>query len=388
MGIESVEQVVPFLLDSLGSADPEVRRQTAQTLGEFRDPAALDGLAIALGDDDESTRAGAARSLGMLNIPEAVPPLAGAFSDPSAVVRANAADALSRVAGFLSSFNVGVDSKEGMLQALSSAVPSLVRALRDDDDHVRENAARALGGFDSDAESHLLAALDDPSERVRCEIVVALGRLQAPESVPLLIDLMRHADHPLRYEACQVLHEMGSVEALPAFIAALKDSNRGIRERSARALGDIGDRQAARALIAALDEWDRRVRERVVMALGKLGDRQAVPALLSALRDLRGSSPRSVGTALALLVGDQAWEGVLNAAEVGSLSLTHRIARLLGESGYVQGMPRLRALLDSHSGLESVYPAMALRLLEDTITGPEMVEELASDTPWRCARAA
>ena len=87
------------------------------------------------------------------------------------------------------------------MQALSSAVPSLVRALRDDDDHVRENAARAraallagivadaLGGFDSDAESHLLAALDDPSERVRCEIVVALGRLQAPESVPLLIDL-------------------------------------------------------------------------------------------------------------------------------------------------------------------------------------------------------
>ena len=84
------------------------------------------------------------------------------------------------------------------------------------------------------------------------------------------------------------------------------------------------------ALIAALDEWDRRVRERVVMALGKLGDRQAVPALLSALRDLRGSSPRSVGTALALLGGDQAWEGVLNAAEGGSLSLTPRIATLLG----------------------------------------------------------
>ena len=45
----------------------------------------------------------------------------------------------------LSSFNVGVDSKEGMLQALSSAVPSLVRALRDDDDHVRENALRPFG---------------------------------------------------------------------------------------------------------------------------------------------------------------------------------------------------------------------------------------------------
>ena len=68
------------------------------------------------------------------------------------------------------------------MQALSSAVPSLVRALRDDDDHVRENAARALGGFDSDAESHLLAALDDPSERVRCEIVVALETRTEPPS--------------------------------------------------------------------------------------------------------------------------------------------------------------------------------------------------------------
>ena len=95
-----------------------------------------------------------------------------------------------------------------------------------------------------------------------------------------------------------------------------------------------------------------------------------------------------MGTALALLGGYQVWEGVLNAAEGGSLSLTPRIATLLGESGYVQGMPRLRALLDSHSGNESVYSAMALRLLGDTITGPEMVEELTIDAPWRRAHAA
>ncbi len=36
LGIESAEQVTPFLLDSLGSADPEVRRQAARTLGELR----------------------------------------------------------------------------------------------------------------------------------------------------------------------------------------------------------------------------------------------------------------------------------------------------------------------------------------------------------------
>ena len=142
------------------------------------------------------------------------------------------------------------------------------------------------------------------------------------------------------------------------------------------------------ALIAALDEWDRKVRSEVVRALGRLDDREAVPALLSVFRNPRGVSPRSVGYALARLGGEQAWEGIVEAVELGYMSLGPAIAWDLGDSGYVRAMPRLRGLLDVDTGDECRYAAMALKGLGDTVTGPEMLEELGSDVPWRRARAA
>ena len=137
LGIESEEQIVPFLLDALESADPQARREAVRALGEIKDPAALDGLSAALGDDDEETREAAARSLGQLNIPGAVPALAGALSGPSAVVRAAAAEAMRRMAGSMYWQDTGVDAREAMLRALLSSVPDLAGALRDDDENVR-----------------------------------------------------------------------------------------------------------------------------------------------------------------------------------------------------------------------------------------------------------
>lgn len=243
-----------------------------------------------------------------------------------------------------------------MLRVLLSSVPALVAALQDDDEDVRVKAAGALGSFDSGAESHLLDALDQSSGRVRSQLVLALG-LKAPESVPMLLELMEDADRGVRYDACSALKGMRVSQAVPA-------------------------------LIAALDEWDRKVRSEVVGALGRLGGREAVPALLSVVRDTRGMSFRSVGYALASLEGDQAWEGIVEAVEMGYVSLGPGIAWSLGESGYVRAMPRLRGLLDVDTGVECRCAAMALKGLGDTVTGPEMLEELGSDVPWRRARAA
>ena len=388
LGIESEEQIVPFLLDALESADPQVRREAVRALGEIKDPAALDGLSAALGDDDEETREAAARSLGLLKIPGAVSALAGALSGPSAVVRAAAAEALWGMAASMSWQDRGVDAREPMLRVLLSSVPDLVAALRDDDEDVRVKAARALGSFDSGADSHLLDALDRSSGRVRSQLVLALGQLKAPESVPMLIELMEDADQQVRYDACSALQGMKVSQAVPTFIAALRDSDSGVRKVSAVALGEMGDRQAVPALIAALEDWDRRVRLEVVGALGQLGDREAVPALLSVVRNPRGVRPQWVGYALARLGGDQAWEGLVEAAEMGYMSLIPGIARSLGESGYVRAMPRLRGLLDVGTGYECWCAAMALKGLGDTITGPEMLEELGSAVPWRRARAA
>ena len=39
-------------------------------------------------------------------------------------------------------------------------------------------------------------------------MVLALGRLKAPESVPMLLELMEDADHRVRYDACSVLRGM------------------------------------------------------------------------------------------------------------------------------------------------------------------------------------
>jgi HEAT repeat protein len=191
---------VESLVRALRAADDDVRDRAARALGDLRDPHAIPALAEAVLRDGFPGR-GAVWALTQFDDERLVAPLVAALSHPDATARALAAGKLAELGD-------------------PEAVPALVRVLRGDgDEHVREEAARALG-------------------------------------------------------------RLGEVAALEPLVAALRDPGDHVREEAAAALGALGDLRADAALRGAVDDRHVMVRRAATEALSRLGD--GAPAALPA----------------------------------------------------------------------------------------------------------
>ena len=149
------------------SPDPDIRRQAVLELGRggvrdvetLRDVLAL--LTLVLQDDGEPmVRAAAASSLGYWKQQAATTTLVAALKDDSDMVRQEVVRALAKIRD-------------------PDAVPALIVTLEmDPSADVRSAAAEALGGFEGDDVLRVLVeALDDQSLSVRYAASRSLGRL-------------------------------------------------------------------------------------------------------------------------------------------------------------------------------------------------------------------
>ena len=95
------------------------------------------------------------------------------LQDADSDVRSNAAMTLTHE---ISQGNIGSEVKD--------VIPTLTRALKDQDVGVRSSAAYALGSIGAgakDAGLALIQALQDGDRRVRINVAEALGQINAPE---------------------------------------------------------------------------------------------------------------------------------------------------------------------------------------------------------------
>lgn len=191
-------------------------------------------------------------------------------------------------------------------------VEALVRALRDDHEAVRVEAARALAAVDSTERSKavpaLFAALDGPREHVRWAAAQALFKigLRAPDDVRPLAGALGNADAYVRGFAAFSLGEMGEAarDAVPALIQALgRDDGYG-RGGASSALAKMGPaaEAAVPALVEGLRSADPDRRWKAARVLGRLGSgaRTAVAPLAEALRSdpderVRANAARALG---------------------------------------------------------------------------------------------
>ncbi len=111
------EEAVPRLVDTLEDEDPEVRRWSAEALGNvaLAEPAVVSGLKKQMKDTDGDVRRTAALALARLGpaAESAVPELSDGLSDDNRYARGNAAEALRRI---------------GTPAALNALIPALTTA--------------------------------------------------------------------------------------------------------------------------------------------------------------------------------------------------------------------------------------------------------------------
>lgn len=178
----------------------------------------------------------------------------------------------------------------------TAATDILLKMLSQDYPLAGHSAAMALGEVgDKGAIGTLMNELkNNEKDYIRSSTAIALGKLEAEEAVPFLIDRLRDTKASVRSNAALILGKMGDQSAVEPLINVLesgkdiegkrKDSLNtvvDVRKSAVMALGGIGGTEATQALIGVVndDGETSEVRAAAASALGNIGSPEAVNTL-------------------------------------------------------------------------------------------------------------
>lgn len=251
---------------------------------------AIDPFIQILSEGDDESRANAALSLGAIMIVNRIDDenvvselMRSIREDPNILVRKTSiislcgilalgnTDSSGIVTPLIEAFNQENDSdaREGISVALGfigePAVNSLVDAMTNGDNELRENAAYAIGI------GALIGTIDDNTRALN----------------PLLQSLETDSNVDVREKCAWSIGWIGNDAAMDPLINSMQyDDYYKVRGRSAEALGRIGDTRAIDPLVYTLsNDPDEEVRSKAALALGWIGDRRSMNALIKALDD-------------------------------------------------------------------------------------------------------
>lgn len=320
------------------------RRSALVSLGRMRAPEAIPALAEALDDPDAETRIAAVRGLGRTGLPRAAEPI------------------LERLR-----FDTLQVPERPLLNALLNCTRSgpavLVPYLRFADDRMRPVLARLLGEIaTADLEEDLLLLASDPLAEVRASSARALARAKPRLALTALGNLAGDDEWFVRLRAVVALGALEDPRTIPVLIETLCDPNRYVRLRSAAAL-------------AGLEEH----LEEIIQQVLRTRDRYALQAFVSEL-ERTGTLPRLVEALTDPARQKYAQEALLGALRAGTqrhlldamtrhpqMKTRKAVARLLARSHESRLVPALeRAAETSRSRREQRLARWLLAHLRET----------------------
>ena len=183
-------------------------------------------------------------------------------------------------------------------------VHPLLKLLQNRHQQVKQNAVWALGFCgDKDVSAQIQPLLKDKNADIRREAALALKRLHATQSVPLLMETLRTEKEPwVKYDIARALGKLGDQRAVYVLANILtKEKNWHVKNACVEALGHIGNDNALNALFNILvtdaGEDASWARTEAAWALTNIGD-QAAPLLINALKDNEEATRRRATWAL------------------------------------------------------------------------------------------
>jgi HEAT repeat protein/S1-C subfamily serine protease len=337
---------VPPLIKLLGAeSDAVTRRLTAKALDRIGPPeqGELNLLTTSLSNERPEVRSYAAGAIGKMggNGRSATPALIKAAKDPDSGVRQNALRALGKV---------GSDSKDALL-------PILDNAFKDSDREVRLAAGDALASLDTLSATdlpRLQELLKNTDGGVRASAARALGQMgrQANPAIPALLDAAKGADKDVRAAAIAALlnTDAKSKDLAPVLAEALTSSDKAALKSALQAVAKFGPeaKEAVPAVALMVGDKDPELRTGAVDALVKIGPgaKGAVSALIDALQQEDKDFQIKVLAALGAIGPDakSAVPALIRVFESRDRTIHHRCAEAIGKIGKDAIKPLIAAL--------------------------------------------
>ncbi|MFM2315072.1 MAG: hypothetical protein RLZZ04_4348 [Cyanobacteriota bacterium] len=253
------QQLIWQMVECLGDTRGLVRLGFAEALGVVGKPAVDTLIEALLHHSNEVVRRAAGKTLTLIEDPVAVPHLIHALlNDEDTVVQASAIGALARI---------GIASVEPLLEVLASPSSS---------ESNKGHAAWGLAFIGAPAKEQLYAAYDSASSEVRAAVVGAIAKVAAED---------RH-----------------DTQSLDLLVNALQDDVADVRSEAAAVLGNLQYRPAIPVLLQLLHHAEAETRKSAALSLMKIGDRDALPLLKTALDQERDpSNQKAIALAVSLL---------------------------------------------------------------------------------------
>ena len=297
------------------------------------------------------------------------------------------------------------------LGELKAGASALLYALQDSYDNVRLAAAGALGSFSNDEQvgeivEALLAAIDDPSERVGQAAIRSLGLLRADSARVEIEELLEDENPYIVGAAVLALGRMGAEDLAPRLAEFLDHESMYLQTQAVRAVGMLGYAPAgprlvmllanSRALRQASGQVDPQaylehreddlytMQNHLVRAITALRVPEAAPLLVEiAQKDvgLRGLAVEALIVIRAEL-DPEAMSGLFADPSSG---LRRRLITLMVQQNYRQALPFLRKLLADTSVASRSAAMQALTQMRDLESLPQL-EWIAYHDPNPFAR--
>ena len=290
MGTSPSASLSPQLIAALKDPNAEVRKNAAASLGQTANSQAIKPLMGALYDSSQDVSSSAGVALGMIG-KQAIEPLKAEFFQAPHRIKLNIIKAYSfmRDAGAqeLATLTKYPELREAVISALGdtkaeAALPSVINALNDGDEKIRNTAVTALGKIGIPSIAKLKDAMSSKKLNVRKGIAKALGLIPGQESTAVLVNLLADEDESVVAIASVSLSKMGE-PARPALMKALNSDDDMQRAGAINALSLMG-KQSLTALINSLYDKSAKVRAGAALGIGQMDGKAAIGQLVDLMQ--------------------------------------------------------------------------------------------------------
>ena len=225
-----------------------------------------------------------------------------------------------------------------MVLPQKNTVSPLLKLLKNKQPQTKQNAVWALGfcGDESIAE-HIHPLLNDKNTEVRREAVLALKRLGAKQSVPILIETIKtETDREVKYDIARTLGTLGDQSTVFTLANIItQEKNWFVKSACVGALRHIGSDKAINILanILTTDAGDDAAwaRTNAAWALAAIGEK-SIHLLTTSLMDKEEATRRRAGWAL-IKIGAPAVKELINSLRDTNDFTRSRAAQILGWIG-------------------------------------------------------